>query len=661
MSGGIREWLRNRRWGPAFRHHSSNTSQASPVPADVSTAARGLTGEVERIEASLIASISPPPYAALDVHPDFQASALNLTQYLALRRQDLRGLQMRLSELGLSSLGRSEAHIQASIQAVLALLKTLAGEPLSEGTTSPPPVRLLEGDALLRLHTERLLGEARRDRQAKIMVTASPDLASDGARMCEMLDAGMDVLRINCAHDDPKTWWRMISNLRRAEDLTGRSCRVIMDLAGPKLRTGPIEQGASVTKWRPLRDIYGVVSEPARILITTAHHVPDPASGGTTILVPDHWLLSLDIGDTISFVDARGADRSLSITSIADDHAWAASSQTSYVTIGTRLVDARNGAEADVLDVSPARMPSISLSPGDRLILTRSLAPGHPARSGPDGEVVPARIGCTLPDVFAHAKPREHVWFDDGKIGGIIESVTPDEITIEIRRARDEGTLLRAEKGINLPDTDLPMSPLTSADKEALAFIVEHADMVAYSFVGKAEHVADLHQEIARLGTRRPAVVLKIETRRAFEQLPGMILEAMKEPTTGIMIARGDLAVEVGYPRLAEVQEEILWLAEAAHIPVIWATQVLESLAKRGIPSRSEITDAAMGVRAESVMLNKGPYIVDAIKALDDILRRMAAHQRKNRSMMRQLNTWAPQTPKPPGSSPLHRQAGGGE
>jgi len=92
--------------------------------------------------------------------------------------------------------------------------------------------------------------------------------------------------------------------------------------------------------------------------------------------------------------------------------------------------------------------------------------------------------------------------------------------------------------------------------------------------------------------TREPAIVLKIETKRGFENLPAMLLDAMKVPRCGVMIARGDLAVECGFERLAEVQEEILWLCEAAHVPVIWATQVLESLAKDGLPSGAEITDA---------------------------------------------------------------------
>jgi pyruvate kinase len=86
------------------------------------------------------------------------------------------------------------------------------------------------------------------------------------------------------------------------------------------------------------------------------------------------------------------------------------------------------------------------------------------------------------------------------------------------------------------------------------------------------------------------------------------------------------------------VQEEILWLCEAAHVPVIWATQVLENLAKTGSPSRAEVTDAAMGVRAECVMLNKGPFVTDAVRFLSGVLERMQAHQHKKRTMLRKLS-----------------------
>ena len=80
-----------------------------------------------------------------------------------------------------------------------------------------------------------------------------------------------------------------------------------------------------------------------------------------------------------------------------------------------------------------------------------------------------------------------------------------------------------------------------------------------------------------------------------------------------------------------------MWFCETAHVPVIWATQVLEGLTKSGLPSRAEITDAAMAQRAECVMLNKGPYIVKAIKVLDDILKRMQDHQVKKYATLRKL------------------------
>jgi pyruvate kinase len=112
----------------------------------------------------------------------------------------------------------------------------------------------------------------------------------------------------------------------------------------------------------------------------------------------------------------------------------------------------------------------------------------------------------------------------------------------------------------------------------------------------------------------------------------------MRIAAAGVMIARGDLAVECGYERTGELQEEIMWMAEAAHVPVIWATQVLENVAKTGQPSRAEITDAAMAERAECVMLNKGPYVVQAVQMLDDVLTRMQAHQTKKVSLLRQLN-----------------------
>lgn len=92
--------------------------------------------------------------------------------------------------------------------------------------------------------------------------------------------------------------------------------------------------------------------------------------------------------------------------------------------------------------------------------------------------------------------------------------------------------------------------------------------------------------------------------------------------------------------RLPEIQEELLWLCEAAHVPVIWATQVLEGFVKNGIPTRAEMTDAAMGNRAECVMLNKGPYLADAVNVLGRVLSRMQDHQYKKTPQLRALRSW---------------------
>ena len=231
---------------------------------------------------------------------------------------------------------------------------------------------------------------------------------------------------------------------------------------------------------------------------------------------------------------------------------------------------------------------------------------------------------------------------DDGRISGEVVSVNPIALGLRIDHAADTGSRLRAGKGVNVPDALLPISALTAKDIADLSTVVELADMVEMSFVRDPSDIEQLLDELSRLGDDSLGIVLKIETRQAFEHLPQLLLTVMRRPRVGVMIARGDLAVECGYERLAELQEEILWLCEAAHLPVIWATQVLEQLAKTGNPSRAEISDAAMSERAECVMLNKGPYINDTVTVLDNVLRRMADHHYKKTALLPSLHSWHP-------------------
>jgi pyruvate kinase len=286
----------------------------------------------------------------------------------------------------------------------------------------------------------------------------------------------------------------------------------------------------------------------------------------------------------------------------------------------------------------PTREVSLTLAVGDELAVTRSTISGREAIRDDHGRLLtPAMIGCTADQVFEDVRTVDHIWFDDGKIGGLVERREADRLHVRITRARGRGSRLAAEKGINLPDSVLKLPAITDKDRTDMAFVCRHADMIALSFVNSPEDVVELRSLLSSLDGEQPAIVLKIETLRGFTNLPAMLLEAMRWPRCAVMIARGDLAVECGFERMAEVQEEILWLCEAAHVPVIWATQVLETLAKEGMPSRAEVTDAAMAHRAECVMLNKGPYIVQAVQVLDDILRRMHGHQAKKRSMLREL------------------------
>ena len=251
-------------------------------------------------------------------------------------------------------------------------------------------------------------------------------------------------------------------------------------------------------------------------------------------------------------------------------------------------------------------------------------------------------VECTLPEAVAAAKAGDHVVYDDGRMAAKVERVERWGVVARIERCADKGVKLKPEKGLNFPETDIDVAALTAIDRTNLAFVAHHADGIGFSFVQSADDVTLLQDALAgeRADWETLSLILKIETPRAVANLPDIVVQAAGRQPTAIMIARGDLAVEIGFVRLAEIQEEILWIAEAAQLPAIWATQVLEHLIKTGTPSRGEMTDAAMAARAECVMLNKGPFLLDAIEVLDTLLARMDAHQHKKTPQLRALKSW---------------------
>lgn len=249
----------------------------------------------------------------------------------------------------------------------------------------------------------------------------------------------------------------------------------------------------------------------------------------------------------------------------------------------------------------------------------------------------------TFPQAVTMLKPGDTVWINDGKIGARVIGGAGDARTLEIFSARGKGERLKVGKGLNFPKTDLGLPPLTDKDLHDLDFVAQHADIVGFSFVQRPSDVTLLQDRLAaRRGPRPPQpLVLKIETPLAVHNLPALLVQSTLRHPTGVMIARGDLAVELGFARLSEMQEEILWLCEAAHTPVIWATQVLDQFVKEGVLIRPEMTDAAMAQRADCVMLNKGPYLAEAVAFLRDILSRMDRHHARKAPRLTPLAAWS--------------------
>ncbi len=456
----------------------------------------------------------------------FAASALNFAHYLAVRRRDLRPLQRRLMVLGVSSLGILEGRALALLDAAIVALAALAGAPAPR----PPTERqFFRGETRLAANAAECFGPPRRGRIGRIMVTLATDAADDPAIVRSLAEAGADTFRINCAHDSKAEWTRMVANIRAAEQATGRRLPLLMDISGPKVRTGRVATP-------PDRD---------RLLI------------------------------------------------------------------------------------------------GDTVLLGRMLRP--------DVTAVPFQATCTPPQILDRIAVGDQVSIDDGELLGTVIAAAHGGFLLRVDHGKLAGVRFRAEKGLNFPDTDLGLDPLTDRDRHDLDFIVRHADMIGHSFVQTAEHVASLQAELAGRRADWQTIVLvgKIETPSAVSNLPEIIVEAAGRQPFAVMIARGDLAVEMGFERVAEMQEEIMWLCEAAHVPVIWATQVLEELVKKGLPSRGEMTDAAMAARAECVLLNKGPNVAAAVGVLDRLLRRMGEHQVKKTPTLRALHSWQPGKPAP--------------
>lgn len=576
------------------------------------------------------------------VQPMHKKSAKNLVHYLAFRSFDIDILQGKLREIGLPSLTHIEGHVMESLLSVKTIINHLQGNQVVEHKRGVVTSKLSK--KLLDKNTKLLFGFKSKKRRTRIMVTLPSTASEDPKFIKRMLRAGMNSARINCAHDTPEVWKKMIDRLEDAKLALKKNCKVMMDLGGPKLRTGSMEEGPKVMHVRPVRDDLGKVISPAHIWIAPPDVLP-PGEKADAILPINELLFSkIKRGDSIMFIDSRGKKCEIVIEKKEGLGKWGLCNQSAYVTTGTEMElhrKKKSGKEAIYVGEILPLEQALLLKSGDFLILNRESTPGKNAVYNDMGKLIkPAIISCTLPEVFNYIKKGEPIFFDDGKIEGRIEEVTIDYVKVKITHAKDQGSKLKADKGINLPDSNLPISGLTEKDIKDMKFVVEYADAVNFSFVNDTsdvERLLDLMEEL----DKNVGVILKIETKKGFKNLPKILLKSMQTYPIGVMIARGDLAIETGWNNFATIQEEILRICEAAHIPDIWATQVLENMAKKGVPSRAEITDASMAQRAECVMLNKGYYIEKAVKLLDKILIKMQKYQKKKETILPKLSEGA--------------------
>ena len=290
-------------------HSHSNTDVGNAEHASN----RELLASLRRVQAQMNEGSRIQLPNGVQLHPSYGQSAKNLLGYLCLRRHDIRPLQSQLACLGLSSLAGSEAHVLNAMNNVVAALSTLVGEAQCPPGDNAP--NFTQGRKLLHIHAEALLGPEPKERAVRIMVTLPDDAADDDASLVRDLVAqGMDCARINCAHGDAESWRRMAEHVRLSSKELGRPCKVMMDLAGPKLRTGDIEPGCAVLKIKPERDEFGCVRSPARLWLASNECTPSGVRPSPWVEVPAEWIGKRRPGDRLGLRDARGSKRVLIIT-----------------------------------------------------------------------------------------------------------------------------------------------------------------------------------------------------------------------------------------------------------------------------------------------------------------------------------------------------------
>ena len=337
-------------------------------------------------------------------------------------------------------------------------------------------------------------------RRVKIVCTLGPS-SKTTEQLIKLIEAGMDIARLNFSHGTHESHAETITNIRAASKKTGKPIAIMQDLQGPKLRAGKLPQGG------------------------------------------------------------------------------------------------------------------LNLKEGDVLVLHPE---GQEPKTPTKGKIaVPISKEIALP-ISQDAKVGSLILFDDGKLRTKILKISPPEITVEV----EVGGKLTDHKGMNLPGTPLSIPCLTDKDYEDLKFgLKQQVDAVALSFVRAASDIEDLKKKIKKHSEHSPLVVAKIEREEAIQNIDSII-----EVTDALLVARGDMAVEIGAWRVPTIQKRLIHSCNELGVPVITATQMLESMISSPTPTRAEANDVANAVfdGTDCVMLSgetaSGQYPFETVKTMSRII-----------------------------------------
>ncbi|MEH7380599.1 pyruvate kinase [Bacillus sp. JJ1533] len=452
-------------------------------------------------------------YTKNNVSDTTTLSKINLRAFFALHRMAHPNLNNILREKGFLPLSNSSPHIMDTLNKIIHHLSKEDSAPnLNQEYIEVNTAKSLKED-----RKDHLFGKAINNKH--IMVTLDRKMLITPEIFYDLLQAGMTIARINCAHDELTVWKKMIHSLRMAEETyharcvrNTSKCKIFIDLPGPKIRIGQI--------------------------------IPSKNKKGITD----------------SFIKIKKND----ILRIYKNDKY----------IGIPKTD--NG---------------------------------------------PASVGVTLPKALRNVRIGDRVYIDDGKIFAKVLSNTEECIETKILLTRKKEETIYPENGINFPDSlvHLNVPTVSESDLTILKSMYKDIDLVGISYINHPKDIQIVKHQLEMLTEDKKGIIAKIETKNALLSLSKIIMEGLNYGLFGVMIARGDLVIEIGLEQFLSAQEGILEICHAAHIPVIWATGVLENMNKKNIPSIPELTDAHAGLRADCIMFNKGPYVPHSIEFLQKL------------------------------------------